>query len=173
MAANDESRTAEQPPATVQGGLIGRRNQPGSEHQHLEVFIGKWINQGETVATADAPAVTIVTSDVYEWMPGGFFVLHTAYGRIGTMDVGGTEIIGYDAASKRYRTYFFDSQGNVSSQELTVSGERSDIWRWSGERARCTAIFSDDGKTQTAHHERLDEHGEWVPSMEVTLTKVE
>jgi hypothetical protein len=35
------------------------------------------------------------------------------------------------------------------------------------------AVFSDQGKTQTAHHERLDEQGNWVPSMEVTLTKVE
>ena len=33
-------------------------------------------------------------------------------------------------------------------------------------------IFTDQGKTQTAHHERLDEQGNWVPSMEVTLTKV-
>ncbi len=176
MRENNVSRTAEQPTvpaATVQGGLIGRRSQPGPEHQRLEVFIGKWINQGETVATADAPAVTILTSDVYEWMPGGFFVLHTAYGRIGDMDVGGTEIIGYDDARQQYTTQFFDSQGNISSQELTVDGERADTWTWSGERARCTASFSDLGKTQTAHHERLDEQGNWVPSMEVTLTKVE
>lgn len=47
----------------------------GPEHQRLEVFIGKWINEGHTIATADAPAVPILTSDVYEWMPGGFFVL--------------------------------------------------------------------------------------------------
>jgi hypothetical protein len=25
---------------------------------------------------------------------------------------------------------------------------------------------------QTAHHERVDEHGNWVPAMEVTLTRV-
>lgn len=176
MTDDNAFRTAEQPAAptaTVQSGLIGRRSQPGPEHKRLEVFIGKWINQGETVASADAPAVTIVTSDVYEWMPGGFFVLHTAYGRIGDMDVGGTEIIGYDAASGNYRTYFFDSQGNISSQELTVRGETDDTWKWTGEQARCTAIFSDHGKTQTAHHERLNEQGNWVPSMEVTLTKVE
>ena len=35
-----------------------------------------------------------------------------------------------------------------------------------------TAVFTDHGKTQTAHHERLDGNGNWVPSMEVTLTKV-
>jgi hypothetical protein len=119
--------------------------------------------RGKTVPIADTLAVKILTSDVYEWMPSGFFVLHTAYGRIGAMNVGGTEIIGYDAASKRYTTHFFDSRGNIASQELTVSG---DTWRWTGEQPRCTAIFSDQGKTQMVHHERLEEHGNWVPSME-------
>lgn len=165
-----ESQPTAHPTATVQSGMMGQRAQPGPEHKRLEVFIGKWINQGETIATEDAPAVMILTSDVYEWMPGGFFVLHTAYGRIGSVDVGGTEIIGYDPARKTYRTHFFDSQGNISSQELTVSG---DTWRWSGKGVRCTAIFSAHGKTQTAHHERVDEHGVWVPSMEVVLSKVE
>ena len=150
--------------------VINQLPKAGPEHQLLEVFIGKWINEGHTIATADAPAVSILTSDVYEWMPGGFFVLHTAYGRIGNVDVGGTEIIGYDAASKQYRSYFFDSQGHISIHELTGSG---DTWKWTGEQTRCTAVFTDHAKTQTAHHERLDEHGNWVPSMDVTLTRVE
>jgi Protein of unknown function (DUF1579) len=170
MTANNDPRTSQQPMATVQGGLIGHRIQPGPEHQRLEVFIGKWINEGQTIASAAAPSVKILTSDVYEWMPGRFFVLHTAYGRIGNLDVGGTEILGYDAASQQYCSYFFDSQGNISTQEVTGSG---DTWRWSGEQTRCTAVFTDQGKTQTAHHERLDAQGNWVPSMEVTLTKVE
>jgi hypothetical protein len=82
---------------------------PGSEHQLLDVIIGKWINEGHTVATADAPSVKILTSDVYEWSTGGFFVLHTAYGRVGDFDGGGIEIIDYDAESETYRTHFFDS----------------------------------------------------------------
>ncbi|MBO0779305.1 MAG: DUF1579 family protein [Ktedonobacteraceae bacterium] len=143
---------------------------PGPEHHLLDIFMGKWINEGHTIATADTPEVSILTSDVYEWMPGGFFVLHTAYGRVGNVDGGGTEIIGYDAASKQYRSYFFDSQGHISLHELTVHG---DIWKWRGEQTRCTAVFTNDGKTQTAHHERLDGDGNWVPAMEVTLTKVQ
>jgi hypothetical protein len=86
------------------------------------------------------------------------------------MDVGSTEIIGYDAASQTYRSYFFDSQGNITTDELTVQG---DTWTWNGEKTRTTAVFTDNGKTQTAHHERSDDGVNWVPSMEVTLTKVE
>jgi Protein of unknown function (DUF1579) len=50
-----------------------------------------------------------VTSDVYEWAPGGFFVLHSAYGQLAGADVGGIEIMGYDQASNEYRSWFFDS----------------------------------------------------------------
>jgi Protein of unknown function (DUF1579) len=159
-----------QTPTGVATGRVAGAVGAAPEQQRLQVFIGKWINEGHTVASADAPSVKILTSDVYEWMPGGFFVLHTAYGRIGDIDVGGVEIIGYDAATKTYRTHFFDSQGNISSQELATSG---DTWKWSGEQTRCTAVFTDQGKTQTAHHERLDEQGNWVPSMEVILIRVE
>jgi hypothetical protein len=154
----------------VAAGVVDQAPNPGPEHEHLGVFIGKWMTQGQAVATEAAPAVQILASDVYEWMPGRFFVLHTAYGRIGDMDVGGTEIIGYDAASKTYRTHFFDNQGNQITQELSVD---DGTWRWQGERARCTGVFGDGSKTLTAHHERSDDGVNWVPSMEVTLSKVE
>ena len=142
---------------------------PGPEHELLDVVVGKWINEGRTIATADAPSVKILTSDVYEWATGGFFVLHTAYGRAGDLDGGGIEIMGYDAEGGKHRTLFFDSRGNVSTEELTIRG---DTWTWQGEKTRCTAVFTDDGKTQTARHERLDDGGNWVPAMEVKLTKV-
>jgi len=145
------------------------RPRPRPEHQVLDVIVGKWINEGHTVATGDMPSSRILTSDVYEWSTGGFFVLHTAYGRAGDLPGGGIEIIGYDAASGEYISRFFDSQGNVSTHALSIEG---DAWTWQGETTRCTAFFTDGGRTQTAHHERLDGRGEWVPSMEVVLTKI-
>src|SRR5262245_31276893 len=68
------------------------------ELQQLDVFIGRWMTEGETVAAPAAPAVAIVASDVYQWLPGGRFVMHPAYGRIGTVGVGGVEIIGFDSS---------------------------------------------------------------------------
>ncbi len=142
---------------------------PGPEHRRLDVFIGKWINEGQTVPAAGAPSTRILTSDVYEWMPGGFFVLHTAYGRIGNVDVGGTEIIGYDPASKTYRSVLYDSQGNIDEDKLTVEG---DTWTWAGATHRARSVFTDNGKTQTCRHERLDESETWVHAMDVVLVKV-
>ena len=36
-----------QPTATVQSGLIGHLIQSGPEHKLLDVFIGKWMNEGQ------------------------------------------------------------------------------------------------------------------------------
>jgi hypothetical protein len=63
-----------------------------SRHQALAVLIGKWIDEGDTTATAEIPSVPILTSDIYEWAPGGFFVVHSAFGKIGETAVGGVEI---------------------------------------------------------------------------------
>jgi hypothetical protein len=143
---------------------------PGPEHKRLDIFIGNWITEGTTIKAEGARSLAIRASDVYEWIPSGFFVLHTAYGRIGEVDVGGTEIIGYDAARGKYRSHFFDSFGNVTTQDLTFG---DGAWTWQGVTTRATAVFSDDGKTQTAHHERTDDGATWLPSMEVTLTNID
>jgi hypothetical protein len=135
-----------------------------------DVWVGRWINEGHTVPSGDGPSVKIVMSYVYEWAPGGFFVLHTAYGRIGDVGVGGTEIIGYDEAAGRYRAHFFDSFGNVTIHELTVE---ADVWRYQGDTTRPTVTFGDGGRTQTVLHERTDDRQTYVPSMTVTLTKIE
>ena len=59
----------------------------------------------------EIPPVPILTSDVYEWAPGGFFVVHSAFGKIGETGVGGVKIIGVDGQA--YRSTFYDSFGNV------------------------------------------------------------
>jgi hypothetical protein len=58
-------------------------------HQALAVLIGNWINEGATIAADGIESAAIRTSDVYEWVPGGFFVVHTAFGKIGETSVGG------------------------------------------------------------------------------------
>lgn len=155
-------------PGSVASGIV-HAAEPGPEVKRLEVFIGRWINEGYVVREDGTPGSKILTSDVYEWAPGRFFVIHPAYGRIGDAGVGGVEIIGYDTANQKYRSHFFDSQGNSSVSELIFNGE---TWIFQDADTRCTSVFSEDGNTQTAHHERRDQNGNWVPSMEVVLAKV-
>jgi hypothetical protein len=60
-----------------------------ARHQALGLLIGKWINEGQTVETAEIPSIPILTSDVYEWAPGGFFIVHSAFGKIGETSADG------------------------------------------------------------------------------------
>lgn len=154
--------------------LAAQPARPGAEYEPLNVFIGKWINQGNTIENEQASSVNIVTSDVYEWAPGGFFILHYAYGLVGEQSGGGVEIIGYDPANDRYTSHFFDSQGNIAFSELT---ERYGVWTWlgdwAGEKHRATSVFSEDGKVQACLHERSSDGVTWQPSMEVLLTRVD
>lgn len=135
-------------------------------HEALDVLIGRWINEGRTVAAGGVPSVPILTSDVYEWAPGGFFVVHSAHGRIGGASVGGVEVIGVDGDA--YASTFYDSFGNVHTSRVEIDG---DVIRWIGERTRCTVMLTDAGTTQVAHHESSPDGRTWTASMDVTLRK--
>jgi Protein of unknown function (DUF1579) len=140
---------------------------PDGRHRALAVLIGNWINEGHTIGTGEIPSAPILTSDVYEWAPGGFFVLHSAFGKIGGTSVGGIEIIGVDREA--YTSTFYDSFGNVHRSRLEIEG---DVFRWIGDRTRCTVTMTDDGMTQVAHHESSADGVSWTASMDVTLRKV-
>jgi Protein of unknown function (DUF1579) len=122
------------------------------------------------VAASDRPTAKILTSNVYEWIPGRFAVLHTAYGRIGDLDVGGVEILGYDDEKAKYTSHFFDSQGHVTINELIYDDGK---WIWSGERLRTTSEFRDGGKVQRSLHEQSEDGVEWRLAMDVTLRRVD
>jgi hypothetical protein len=135
-------------------------------HAALAVLIGRWINEGRTTGTLETPSVPILTSDVYEWAPGGFFVVHTAFGKIGDTSVGGTEVIGVDGDA--YFSTFYDSFGNVHQSRLEIVG---DELRWTGTRTRSVVTLTDDGLTQVVRHEASPDGVHWAQSMRVTLRK--
>ncbi|MEU6266844.1 DUF1579 family protein [Saccharopolyspora shandongensis] len=141
----------------------------GPQHDALGAWVGRWINEGHVINDDGTAGSAITTSDVYEWAPGGFFLLHTAYGRIGETGVGGTEIIGYDEASGNYTSHFFDSTGNVVVSSLLARG---DTWTYQGDTTRATVEFGADHRVQTVLHERTDDGTTYKPSMRVTLTKI-
>lgn len=148
----------------------GEARARGPQHQALEVWVGRWINNGHTINEDGTPGLTITTSDVYEWAPGGFFILHTAFGRAGEHSGGAVEIIGYDDATGTYTSHLYDSQGNVVVSSLVSNGG---TWTYQGDTTRSTVEFSDDGRVQTVLHERTDDGVAYTPSMSVTLVKVD
>jgi hypothetical protein len=98
-----------------------------ARHRALDVLIGSWINEGHTIAAAGVPSVPILTSDVYELVPGGFVIVHSAFGKIGETSVGGVEIIGIDGDA--YRSTFDDSFGNAHSSRMERSSSgTAHVW---------------------------------------------
>ena len=94
---------------------------PIPELERLNVFIGRWLTEGETVAEDSAPAAPIIAGDVYEWVPGGHFVMHPAYGRIGSMAVGGLEVIGFDASTGSFRRISSTAKGTPSARPCRIA----------------------------------------------------
>jgi Protein of unknown function (DUF1579). len=140
---------------------------PGAGHKRLQVFVGKWNTKGQTKAGAGGEAMIITGTDSYEWLPGGFFLLHQWEVRIGSEESKGIEVIGYDEKTRSYPTYSFDNQGNIGTYQASIHDGK---WAFRSRSERATVQFSEDGNTITANWEHLDGLN-WQPWMEVKLKK--
>src|SRR5262245_28410174 len=119
---------------------------PGPEHQRLEMFLGKWAQVGEAQTSPYGPAGKVTSTDTYEWMPGGFFMLHRWEAKQGALDFKATEILGYDARNRVYTSNIFDNFGNHGAYKISLQGN---TWTLTGDsevggkplKERCTTVF--------------------------------
>jgi hypothetical protein len=141
---------------------------PDPALKRLDAFVGKWNTQGQIKESPFGPAGKIIGTDTYEWLSGGFFLIHRVNVRMGDQRNESIEIIGYDASSKTYPMHSFDSQGNSIVMRASVVG---DTWTFTGESMRFTGAFSDDGKSISGKWEYLSDDSNWHHWMDVKLTK--
>jgi Protein of unknown function (DUF1579) len=153
----------------IQSLSLAQPRTPSAEIQHLQLFVGKWNTEGETHASADAPAVKISAVDTYEWMSGKFFLVHHVDGHMGEEELNVIEFIGYDPSSQTYSCHSFDNRGN---SDLYQANLRDPIWTIEGKSSRFTGMFSTNGNTLTGKWERSIDGLDWLPWMDVKLTKV-
>jgi hypothetical protein len=144
-----------------------KNTQPTAAHKLLGALAGRWRTEGETVATKDAPSMKIAGTDTYEWLPGGFFMIHRADVRMGPDEAETLEVMGYDVATNTYLTTFFDNLGNTGSYQATVD---QNVWTFRGVADRATLTVGDN--TMKAHWERTDDGMHWQDWMLITLTRV-
>lgn len=142
---------------------------PGPEHQALAPLVGVWETRGQVRASGSTPAAEIAGTDSYEWLPGGYFLLHRVDVRIGGEPVEGIEIIGWDAKAGAYFLHSYDSQGTASVMQGRV---RDGVWTLEGDAERFTGGFGDGGRTLSGLWERR-EGAEWLPWMDVRLMKAD
>ena len=148
---------------------------PIAELKELDVFVGKWHAEGTAYGkeqTKEVPAENNdkwTSEESYEWLPGGFFLLHKWEARVGAQEFTGIEIIGYDAERKEYFTKMFDNGGNHPG--YTVSTEK-DEWKFTEEATRATATVSVDGSTITWKWEQKNNGGDWTPLCDRVATRI-
>jgi hypothetical protein len=139
---------------------------PGASHRRLDVFVGHWHAEGTSYADgqrADDPrasGVPWISDESYEWLPGGFFVLHRWNARAGEHIFQGTEIIGYDPDAGGYFTRFFDNAGNHPEYQVSVNG---DVWTFNEPQTRATVTVGGDGNSMTFKWESRQGDGGWLP----------
>ena len=153
-----------------------RPQQRSAAHRQLDVFVGKWRARGESYggpgqSPADPRANPAVwtSEETYEWLPGGFFMLHRWDAQIGTRAFKGTEIIGYDEAEGGFFTRMFDNAGNHPEYVATVSGN---TWTFSEPSTRAVVSLSGDGNRMELRWEWREGDGEWLPLCDRTANRV-
>lgn len=141
---------------------------PGPEHRRLDAFVGRWNTEGVVRATADAPELRFTAVDRYEWMEGGWFLLHHVDARMGDGRLTALEVIGYDPASGTYPMRSWDSQGNAGAHTGTL---HDGVWTFAGATERFTGRFGPGGGTLSGTWERSAGGESWEPWMDVILTR--
>lgn len=141
---------------------------PGTAYKHLDAFVGKWNTAGYAKASATRPAVEIRGTDSYEWLPGGFFLLHRVDVQMGSERNESIEVIGFDASSNTYPMHFFDNRGNTGTMRAKFN---NGTWTFLSDALRFTGSFSEDGKTLSGRWEQSADGTTWTHWMDIRLTK--
>jgi len=103
---------------------------PAPELAKLDYLAGNWISDGDLKPSPFGPGGKMSSTDDARWMEGKFFlVMHSKFtGAMG--DGSAIAIFGYNPDKKVYTYTEYNSMGQVTYSEGTVSG---DTWTWNGE----------------------------------------
>jgi uncharacterized protein DUF1579 len=156
---------------------------PSREIQRLGALVGRWRSEGYIVGEVPIP---ITGTDIYEWLPGGFFLVHHVDVVIGGQPVQAIELIEYDPTTDSFIGRAYDNQGNITIMRAKV--DEQGVWTFTGggdvaavarpstaaavEAVRSTLTVSPDRTTMTARWERCDDGKTWQPWMDMTFTRM-
>jgi Protein of unknown function (DUF1579) len=157
---------------------------PGPETQRLGALVGRWRSEGRIVGDAPVP---ITGTDIYEWLPGGFFLVHHVDVVIGEERVQAIELIGeYDPATDSFTARAYDNLGSITIMHARVDDEG--VWTFTGGgdvapvaqpssadangAVRSTLTVDADRSSMTARWERSDDGARWQPWMDMTFTRM-
>lgn len=151
-----------------QGQIIDSIRNPKVAHKNLEPFVGKWNTVGNIKSINGSSPGQMKGTDIYEWLPGGFFLLHKVDVQMDTERKQSIEIIGYDESTDTYPMHFYDNEGNSGTLHASLD---NGTWTFLSDTLRFTGCFSEDGKILTGVWEQRDDTSDWIAWMEVRLTR--
>ena len=137
------------------------------ELRALDIFAGVWKTSGIMSGHAGGPALSIEGTDTYEWVSGGYFLLHKVDVMVGDTRNETTELIGHDPKTGDYPMHYFDNNGHTGTMRATF---QNGVWTFVGESLRFTGGFSQDGGKLTGNWE-AQEGTTWKHLMKIELTR--
>ena len=144
-------------------------NEIGCGMQRLAFLIGTWKTEGEVRAQGNTPTIAFKGTDSYEWILNKTFILHKVNVTMGKEKIEVIEVIGgYDPGSKKYKMRSFDNQGAFAEMEAHI--DKNGVLHIVGANMR-SKLFRQNEKNLIAHWERLVDNREWVPWMDLQLSK--
>ena len=117
---------------------------------------------GQCADDPRASAMPWTSDETYEWLPGGFFVLHRWDAMAGTKVFKGTALGGYF-------TRVFDDDGFHPEYRVDVSGN---AWTFREPAARATITFGDGDDRMNVAWGRKNQGAEWLPLRDRVATRI-
>jgi hypothetical protein len=152
------------------------------QRERLQSIVGDWATDGHVVGD---PPVPVTGSDVYELLPGGYFLVHHVDVTVGSQAVRAIEIIGEPGSRDgAFLARSFDNEGNTELMELIVDDDG--VFHFSGgpeiapaaqpanapfARVRSTLTVAPDGNSMAALWERSEDGVNWATWMDMTFTR--
>jgi hypothetical protein len=131
-------------------------------------------------------SIPITGTDIYEWLPGGFFLVHHVDVMIGEQRVQAIELLGEYPIMDTFTGRAYDNQGDVTILHAKVD-ERG-VWTFTGGGdvaatgrpatadasgvVRSTLTISPDRGSMKANWERTDDGATWQPWMDMTFIRM-
>jgi hypothetical protein len=145
---------------------------PSAEHRQLAIFVGTWNLEGRQYAGRVGEAAEITGVERYEWLPGGFFLVHHFDSQVGSAQAACIEVTGYDPSTRTYPTQTYYNTGQRADWRLI---ERDETWILTGQwdmggelvQVRCTIEFGEEGSSKTSKWESSSNSVSWEAFWEV------
>jgi hypothetical protein len=137
---------------------------PTSQHKRLDIFLGRWSIEGQNSENApDAAGARIIGEELYDWLPGNFFLSYHWVHHMDGLSHKGVGIIGYNVENGEYFAHNYDNMGYTRHYQLKVD---ADTWTISGEFERARIVFGIDGRSMKVNWEIVKHGRTWVPLCE-------